>query len=294
MSFRCLSRRTHYDGGPHSVARSLSDHAVASRHRRPQRNEWRRFRSWLVRASAKNPVSLRRTTRPGLTRTSCRSMPRCARECFLRMFARRRERPHRAPHATPFPLDEQTCLMHNGQIGGYHTIRRRLEALIPDKLYNDRIGTTDTEALFLIALANGLEQDPVRAMAKTMGLARAKWIVPASARRCALPPHLPMAKGSGRFAGQAIWSQRRWIRRPKPTQLLFRSPSMSSARTGWRRHPITSSSPGTETLALYCRSIPRGRRRTLALRRGAGGYSQSRPCVDGSRTRTRERPSIWS
>jgi predicted glutamine amidotransferase len=58
--------------------------------------------------------------------------------------------------------------MHNGQIGGYARVRRRLEALIPDELYAARSGTTDSEALFLVALAMGLEQDPVGAMARAL------------------------------------------------------------------------------------------------------------------------------
>ena len=41
--------------------------------------------------------------------------------------------------------------MHNGQIGGYARIKRRLEALIPDELYERRLGTTDSEAIFLAA-----------------------------------------------------------------------------------------------------------------------------------------------
>jgi glutamine amidotransferase len=47
--------------------------------------------------------------------------------------------------------------MHNGQVGGYAAIRRRLEALIPDALYAARVGTTDSEALFLLALARMAE-----------------------------------------------------------------------------------------------------------------------------------------
>jgi predicted glutamine amidotransferase len=43
--------------------------------------------------------------------------------------------------------------MHNGQIGGYGAIRRRLEALIPDDLYEARGGTTDSEALFLLTMS---------------------------------------------------------------------------------------------------------------------------------------------
>lgn len=64
--------------------------------------------------------------------------------------------------------------MHNGQIGGFAAIRRRIEALIPDALYAARVGTTDTEALFLAAQARGLAEDPPRAIAETLGLVRAE------------------------------------------------------------------------------------------------------------------------
>ena len=53
--------------------------------------------------------------------------------------------------------------MHNGQIGGWHLVRRQIEALIPDAYYTRRTGTTDSEALFLAALAFGLEEDPLAA-----------------------------------------------------------------------------------------------------------------------------------
>jgi predicted glutamine amidotransferase len=59
--------------------------------------------------------------------------------------------------------------MHNGQIGGYARIKRKLEALIPDGLYAGRGGTTDSEALFLIALGRILAgEEPVRAMAAAL------------------------------------------------------------------------------------------------------------------------------
>ncbi len=57
--------------------------------------------------------------------------------------------------------------MHNGQIGGYQQLKRALEARIPDELYAGRAGTTDSEVMFLLALANGIEHDPVGAMAAT-------------------------------------------------------------------------------------------------------------------------------
>jgi predicted glutamine amidotransferase len=65
-----------------------------------------------------------------------------------------------------------TLFMHNGQIGGYSRIRRRLEALIPDALYDARGGATDSEAVFLLALANGLADEPIAAMARTLATVR--------------------------------------------------------------------------------------------------------------------------
>lgn len=43
--------------------------------------------------------------------------------------------------------------MHNGQIGGYPRVRRALEAQLPDTLYAARKGATDSELMFLLALA---------------------------------------------------------------------------------------------------------------------------------------------
>ena len=60
------------------------------------------------------------------------------------------------------------AFMHNGQIGGYDCIRKHLDALVPDELYKHRSGTTDSEALFLIAMGEGLDDDPIGAMARTV------------------------------------------------------------------------------------------------------------------------------
>ena len=58
--------------------------------------------------------------------------------------------------------------MHNGQVGGYAGLRRRLESLIPDAYYEHRLGTTDSEILFYLLLAAGLETDPVGALARCL------------------------------------------------------------------------------------------------------------------------------
>jgi predicted glutamine amidotransferase len=62
--------------------------------------------------------------------------------------------------------------MHNGQVGGWQAVRRRVENLLPDALYPARGGTTDSEAIFLAALADGLDTDPVGALARTLGTVR--------------------------------------------------------------------------------------------------------------------------
>jgi predicted glutamine amidotransferase len=77
----------------------------------------------------------------------------------------------------PFAVGRWT-FMHNGQIGGYDRMRRDAEMMIPDALYPHRKGATDSEALFLVALAEGLEDDPKgaleRATARMEALSRQK------------------------------------------------------------------------------------------------------------------------
>ncbi|MCS6761471.1 MAG: class II glutamine amidotransferase [Candidatus Devosia symbiotica] len=58
--------------------------------------------------------------------------------------------------------------MHNGQISSYDRIRRSIDGMIPDTLYSRRRGNGDSEVIFLVALGNGLNTDPVAAMAQTL------------------------------------------------------------------------------------------------------------------------------
>jgi len=54
--------------------------------------------------------------------------------------------------------------MHNGQIGGWDKVRRRVEAMLPDDRYHLRKGSTDSEAIFLTVDEDRLVRDPVGAM----------------------------------------------------------------------------------------------------------------------------------
>ena len=78
--------------------------------------------------------------------------------------------------ATGTPITRPNChpfacgtwmFMHNGFVGNWSRLRRSVETLIPDKLYPARIGTTDSEAIFLAILGAGIEQ-PVAAAEKIL------------------------------------------------------------------------------------------------------------------------------
>jgi glutamine amidotransferase len=56
--------------------------------------------------------------------------------------------------------------MHNGQIAGFERLRRSMEAMLDDDLFNARGGTTDSELMFLLALQFGLRQTPISAMSE--------------------------------------------------------------------------------------------------------------------------------
>lgn len=84
--------------------------------------------------------------------------------------------------ATGTPITRPNChpfacgtwmFMHNGYIGDWARLRRKIEALIPDELYPSRIGTTDSEAIFLAILGSGLmgpgpRLDPVAATMRAL------------------------------------------------------------------------------------------------------------------------------
>ncbi|MEQ8656502.1 MAG: class II glutamine amidotransferase [Hyphomicrobiales bacterium] len=60
--------------------------------------------------------------------------------------------------------------MHNGQVPDIERIRRSLEALLPDELYAQRRGSTDSELIFLLLLTYGLNDDPAGAVRAVLAL----------------------------------------------------------------------------------------------------------------------------
>jgi predicted glutamine amidotransferase len=75
--------------------------------------------------------------------------------------------PTTRPNCHPF-ASGRWLFMHNGVIGNWKRVRRRVEALIPDALYGSRVGTTDSEAIFLAILGAGADRDPLEATRRTL------------------------------------------------------------------------------------------------------------------------------
>jgi predicted glutamine amidotransferase len=104
--------------------------------------------------------------------------------------------------------------MHNGQVGGFHTIRRRVEALIPDEYYDLRGGTTDSEVLFLAAMGFGLEHDPPAAIGAMLAAVRTEM------ERAGISQALRFA--AALTDGHTLWAFR-WSSDARPPTLYYRS-----------------------------------------------------------------------
>ncbi len=70
--------------------------------------------------------------------------------------------------------------VHNGEIFGIEAVRKQLVMGIADQLFPHVLGTTDSEAMFYLALTFGLESDPLKALERMAGfiehVARSKGI----------------------------------------------------------------------------------------------------------------------
>lgn len=63
----------------------------------------------------------------------------------------------------------QWLWMHNGLIRDFHRVRRELLLAVDESLFDSIEGTTDSEAMFYLALTFGLEGDPVGGVERMVG-----------------------------------------------------------------------------------------------------------------------------
>jgi len=80
--------------------------------------------------------------------------------------------------ATDTPAQETNChpfrhgqwlFVHNGLIRDYPLLRRDLMLMIAPAYFGSLEGSTDSEVMFLLALTFGLDEDPIRALARMVG-----------------------------------------------------------------------------------------------------------------------------
>lgn len=88
---------------------------------------------------------------------------------FAHVRAATGESPTARQNCHPFRHGEW-MFMHNGAIADFPLLRRELDLAIPEGLYRHKKGTTDSETIFYLLLANGLADDPVAAYAATVKL----------------------------------------------------------------------------------------------------------------------------
>jgi predicted glutamine amidotransferase len=63
---------------------------------------------------------------------------------------------------------------HNGLVAGFNDLRRELMFEVHPELFPDIHGTTDSEVLFHLALTFGLDNDPIDALERTLGLVESR------------------------------------------------------------------------------------------------------------------------
>ncbi len=92
--------------------------------------------------------------------------------------------------------------MHNGQIGRFGQLRRRIENMIPDRYYAHRRGATDSEAIFLIALEQIEQVGPIAAIGQTLARIHEEM----QAIHCDEPLRFAAALSDGRRLDVFRWS----------------------------------------------------------------------------------------
>ena len=108
----------------------------------------------------------------------------------------------------PF-TDGRSLFIHNGQIGDYGRLRRKIEALIADDVYPLRQGSTDSEAIFLAACSAGLGENPAGAFAGTLARIAAirdlsRPVAARGSKRMATPlAHQPVASATRQTSNAA-------------------------------------------------------------------------------------------
>ncbi|WP_460629034.1 class II glutamine amidotransferase [Intrasporangium mesophilum] len=110
--------------------------------------------------------------------------------------------------------------MHNGLIRGFHDLKRDLAFAVDPALYPHIEGSTDSEMLFFLALTFGLEDDPIRGVARAVGFVEDL----ASRRGVPNPVQATMATSDG----ESVWAFR--YSSERKTRTLYHSTDVTQLR----------------------------------------------------------------
>lgn len=110
--------------------------------------------------------------------------------------------------------------MHNGLIRGFHDLKRDLAFAVDPALYPHIEGSTDSEMLFFLALTFGLEDDPIRGVARAVGFVEDL----ASRRGVPNPVQATMATSNG----ESVWAFR--YSSERKTRTLYHSTDVTQLR----------------------------------------------------------------
>ena len=110
---------------------------------------------------------------------------------------------------TGTPVQQTNChpfrqgrwlFVHNGVIAGFQAMRRELLLAVDPALFLDIGGSTDSEALFYLALTFGLQDDPLGALERAVGF------VEATGREHGVEHPIQMTVGMSN--GERLWAVR--------------------------------------------------------------------------------------
>ena len=110
--------------------------------------------------------------------------------------------------------------VHNGYLAEFPRLRRELMLAIDPHRFADVHGSADTEVVFQLALTHGLEEDPIRALERTVG------IIETIARRHGVDGAVQASFGVS--DGETLWAVR--YATEGPPRSLFASADVDSIR----------------------------------------------------------------
>lgn len=193
---------------------------------------------WYMEANRTDPARYRSVT-PAWSDTNLRDLTsHIESPLFLAHIRATTGTPVQQTNCHPF-RHGRWLFVHNGVLNGFFQIRRQLLLAVDPSLFGGIVGSTDSEALFYLALTFGLEDDPLRAMERAVGF------VEATGRARGIENPVQMTVGITN--GERVWAVRYSSQHQSRT--LFVSADVSSLR---ELHP---GNPRLENLSDEDRAI---------------------------------------